>query len=368
MENYGWALNSDERAAFKLRALYKKYGYTQYRMSKFEEYDLYARNKDFLVSDNVITFTDTDGKLLALKPDVTLSIIKSNKESANGLSKVYYNEHVYRVSKGTQSFKEIMQVGLECIGDVDGYVVTEVLSLAAKSLDLISDNNVLDLSDLSLVKSVIENAGVSFSGEEKIISFLGEKNVEGVRSVLREENIDVKKASVVEKLVTVYGAPNKVLKELDCFKVNDTAERAVENLKGLTDSLTAIGMGDKIRIDFSVINDINYYNGVVFKGFVSGIPTGILSGGQYDNLMNKMGKSACAIGFAVYLDEIENFVKDMEEYDVDVLVVYDDSVSAKDISVKVNEIVSGGETALAKKAVPERLKYKRLVELKGECE
>ena len=77
-------------------------------MNKFEEYDLYAKNKDYLVSDNVLTFTDTNGKLMALKPDVTLSIIKNCKDRQDSLEKVYYNENVYRISKSTHSFQEIM--------------------------------------------------------------------------------------------------------------------------------------------------------------------------------------------------------------------------------------------------------------------
>lgn len=76
-------LKSDERAIYGLRSLYRKHGYTQYKMSKFEEYDLYSENKDFLVSDGVITFNDTNGKLLALKPDVTLSILKNFKDEEN---------------------------------------------------------------------------------------------------------------------------------------------------------------------------------------------------------------------------------------------------------------------------------------------
>ena len=67
-------LKREELAMLKLRELYRRYGYTQYKMSKFEPYDLYVRNKSFLVSENILTFTDTDGKLMALKPDVTLSI------------------------------------------------------------------------------------------------------------------------------------------------------------------------------------------------------------------------------------------------------------------------------------------------------
>ena len=112
-------LKSEEQAVFELRALYRKYGYTQFKMSKFEEYDLYVKNKDFLVGDGVITFNDTDGKLLALKPDVTLSIIKNSKDESGGTQKVYYNENVYRISGSTHTFKEIMQTGLECIGAIE---------------------------------------------------------------------------------------------------------------------------------------------------------------------------------------------------------------------------------------------------------
>ena len=70
-------LKREERAIYDLRKLYEQYGYKKYKMSKFEEYDLYLENKSFLPSQQVITFTDLSGKLMALKPDVTLSIAKN---------------------------------------------------------------------------------------------------------------------------------------------------------------------------------------------------------------------------------------------------------------------------------------------------
>ena len=121
-------LKPAERAIYALRALYNRYGYTPYKMSKFEEYDLYVKNKDFLISEGIITFTDTRGKLLALKPDVTLSIIKNSKDVAKGVSKVYYNENVYRIAKGSHVFKEITQTGLECIGDIDAYPTNQIVT------------------------------------------------------------------------------------------------------------------------------------------------------------------------------------------------------------------------------------------------
>ncbi|MBQ5649696.1 MAG: ATP phosphoribosyltransferase regulatory subunit, partial [Clostridia bacterium] len=94
-------LKNDEKAVYALRTLFRQYGYLPFKMSKFEEYDLYVKNKDFLVSDKVITFSDTNGKLMALKPDVTLSIIKNGEDEAGCKQKVYYNENVYRVSGST---------------------------------------------------------------------------------------------------------------------------------------------------------------------------------------------------------------------------------------------------------------------------
>lgn len=87
MELKDTVFENDEKAIFKLRSLYKSYGYSKYRMSKFEEYDFYVRNKDFLISDNIITFTDSDGKLMALKPDVTLSIIKNSKDEEGAVDR-----------------------------------------------------------------------------------------------------------------------------------------------------------------------------------------------------------------------------------------------------------------------------------------
>ena len=114
-------LKSEEKAVFALRDLYRAYGYLPFRMSKFEEFEYYIRNKDFLVSDRIITFTDTNGRLLAMKPDVTLSILKHDEDAPGCKQKVCYNENVYRISGASKTYREILQCGLECIGDVGSY-------------------------------------------------------------------------------------------------------------------------------------------------------------------------------------------------------------------------------------------------------
>ena len=174
--------NNEEELCFNLQKLYGGFGYQRYKMGKFEEYSLYLDNKNFLKSQSVITFNDHGGKLMALKPDVTLSIVKN---AAPGQPrKVYYKESVYRPDKTTGEFREISQIGLELLGGVDDVATAEVLFLAAKSLEEIDDDYILDVAHPGVVVGLIEDCGAAgFAGE--LYAFVSAKNKIG-RASCRE--------------------------------------------------------------------------------------------------------------------------------------------------------------------------------------
>ena len=204
-------LTAEELTALRLRALYAESGYQPYKMSKFEAYDLYAGNKDFLASDRIITFTDVSGRLMALKPDVTLSIIKNTELLPGETQKLYYNETVYRVPKGAPGFREMTQVGLECIGETDISAAAEVLSLACRSLGEISAESVLDLSHFGLIGEALRGAGLYGADAEKALACLNDKNAEGMAQVCRTALVPKKMAERLGLLVTLYGAPDAPL-------------------------------------------------------------------------------------------------------------------------------------------------------------
>lgn len=297
-------LLDSEKTILTLRGLYSDYGYKPYRMSKFEEYDLYSGNKEFLVSERVITFTDTDGKLMALKPDVTLSIIKNSKIGAGEIKKVYYSENVYRTDSGAGSFREIMQTGLECFGAITDKEITEVIILAAKSLKALSDKSVLDISDIGVINSFVSELGLSATAKKSLFTAIGEKNSHGIKAVCEENGIRDKDREFLSELLKIGGDVKSGAKELENIARKYGRNELISNIKPVLDALASSDASDVIRIDFSVIGDVNYYNGIVFKGFISGVPTAVLSGGQYDNLMRKMHKESKAIGFAVYTDAV----------------------------------------------------------------
>lgn len=356
----GLGLQKEEEAVFLLRSLYEKYGFSQYKMNKFEAYDLYVQNKDFLISDGIITFTDTNGKLMALKPDVTLSIVKNSSEEENVVEKVYYDENVYRVSSGTNSFKEIRQVGIECIGAVDSYQIFEVLYLAAKSLQTLSEDSVLDISDFGMLTELAEAVGLDSAIRRKVFKLIGEKNLHELVSTCKKVGLEEEKISALSAFVTVYGDPCVALPELKEALGKFISEERFVRLETLFSGLAKAGIGGMVNLDFSVVSDTDYYNGIVFRGFIKKIPLRVLSGGQYDRLLEKMGKKSKAIGFAVYLDLLSDLSVNEKRFDVDALLLYDESVSEEMISSCAQEMVSEGKKVVVQKNVPEKLRFLEL--------
>lgn len=352
-----------EAVTSALRSLYSRYGYSRYKMNKFEEYDLYAKNKDFLISDSVITFTDTNGKLMALKPDVTLSIVKNTRDEP-GIRKLYYNENVYRVSKGTHSFKEIMQVGLEAIGEIDEYCIYEVLKLAAESLKCTGRSCILEISHLGLLSDAIRHAGVPETEQNQIIRCIGEKNLHELQSICRQLGVSQENTDLLRRLSSLYGTPDEVLPTVQALLEGIGKEEELAQFLRIISALNAGKYRDLIRIDFSAVSDPQYYNGFVFKGFAQGVPSAMLSGGQYDSMMKKMKRQSGAIGFAVYLDILEQYTPSRAEYDVDTLLLYDEGCSIPEIEAEARQLTGSGESILLQRQIPPGIRYRQLVTMK----
>lgn len=292
-------LKDDEIITFKLRSLYSDNGYRQFKMSKFEEYDLYMKNKDFLISDGIITFNDTNGKLLALKPDVTLSIVKNSKDIPGCVQKLYYNENVYRVSGSSHTYKEIMQTGLECIGDISDSDTAEVVRLADESARLISGDYHMAVSHINFVSRFLADYGIDADFDKEICSAFFEKNSDALKALCTDKQFEA-----LSLLMIVYPNAKEAKAGLLRFCLSDGTRSA---LCGFADLWCRIFDDDNSRasVDFSISNSTGYYSGIVFKCYINGIAVPVISGGQYDGLMNKLGRSSHAIGFAVYLDELE---------------------------------------------------------------
>lgn len=296
-------LQPKERASFALRALYEAAGCRKYHMGRFEEYGLYQENRSFLSSEQVITFTDLDGRLLALKPDVTLSIAKTAQPTPGETLCYYYHENVYRPSAESHTFKEISQMGLEMLGAVGEAQVQQAVGLAARSLDALGAEWVLEVSHMGYLFGLFDALGVPDAARAKLLEKLREKNAHELRAAAGAAGLADAAADILCSVLSLCGSYADTLAKAAALCRNDAMRAAVAELEALAVPLEKAG--GVIRLDMTLAGEMEYYNGLVFQGYLKALPRPLLKGGRYDLLMQKFTPGAGAIGFAVYLDELD---------------------------------------------------------------
>lgn len=295
------ALRREEVVALRLRALFEERGYRLFRMGSFEEYDLYLQNKPFLSGEDIISFTGADGRLMALKPDMTLSIVKNTP--AGETRRVYYNESVFRRSRQSGEYREINQMGLEFIGGEGAAAEAEVLRLAAASLAAIG-KGALDLSHMGFVEVMLAPF-VDEARREAALQALWSKSPHAMQEAAEAAGLNEQQTAKLVRLSALAGPFEETLAEARELAQGMTdAIIALDVLSVLADALNDIA-DVELRLDFSVRGDADYYNGLVFAGYVQGVPRSVLAGGRYDNLLRRFGKPQGALGFGLYLDELD---------------------------------------------------------------
>jgi ATP phosphoribosyltransferase regulatory subunit len=225
------------------------------------------------------------------------------------------------------------------------------------SLAAISERAVLSITDLDVISYAVSLLTDSSRVAADLLALAGEKNLHGISALCEKEGISEDKCALFRSIVSLHGQSNSVIESLrriipacPCLDLLASTAQSLEEF------------GDMIELDFTYSGDLNYYNGIVFRGYVDGVPTAVLSGGQYDRLMEKMGRKSRAIGFAVYLDELEGLFRGAKEYDVDTVLIYGENAPRKALTEKVRELTAQYGSVLALKAVPEKLRYRQKIE------
>jgi ATP phosphoribosyltransferase regulatory subunit len=285
------------------------------------------------------------------------------------------------MSHTTKEFKERMQVGLECIGSIDIYSMSEVILLAEKSLQTISSRYSLDISHMGFLRGLLDSMGLSDEETSTVLRCISEKNAPEIKKLCAKYGLCDASCQRLMKLASLYGTFETVISELKEISAGEKTDDVIDELERVYETVKNLGGGKNIRLDFSIVNDMNYYSGIIFQGFIEGIPTGILSGGRYDYLMQRFGKQSGAIGFAVYVDLLERFGEVKRAYDVDVLLLYDEDTDMETLARSVKTLADQNQTVRALKVdkapdaqplikaqalikAPDSVKCKRLVTIK----
>lgn len=310
--------------------IYERFGFKKIKLSKFEDYNLYNNNKDFLQTEHILTFMNLNGNLKSLRPDVTLSIVKKVlKDNEKETQKIYYIEDIYKIV--SNEYEEIPQVGVEIIGKLNNYSNLEIISMAIESLKSINKNYILEISNIDFISAIFDEINLEENLKIEILNNIYLKNKHDLEKLLNK-NVDNKYKKYILSFIELSGNYKDILKKLKSLIINKKMQKSYEELKSLSFVFELYNNFDKILLDFSIESQLGYYNGIIFKGYIKGNNDIILSGGRYDKLLNKFNSNKNAIGFAIYMDKL--YEKNKTSDFIDILILY----KSGDENILLNEV------------------------------
>ncbi|WP_242004764.1 ATP phosphoribosyltransferase regulatory subunit [Brachyspira aalborgi] len=310
--------------------IYERFGFKKIKLSKFEDYNLYNNNKDFLQTEHILTFMNLNGNLKSLRPDVTLSIVKKVlKDNEKETQKIYYIEDIYKIV--SNEYEEIPQVGVEIIGKLNNYSNLEIISMAIESLKSINKNYILEISNIDFISAIFDEINLEENLKIEILNNIYLKNKHDLEKLLNK-NVDCKYKKYILSFVELSGNYKYILKKLKSLIINKKMQKSYEELKSLSFVFELYNNFDKILLDFSIESQLGYYNGIIFKGYIKESNDIILSGGRYDKLLNKFNSNKNAIGFAIYMDKL--YEKNKTSDFIDILILY----KSGDENILLNEV------------------------------
>lgn len=310
--------------------IYERFGFKKIKLSKFEDYNLYNNNKDFLQTEHILTFMNLNGNLKSLRPDVTLSIVKKVlKDNEKETQKIYYIEDIYKIV--SNEYEEIPQVGVEIIGKLNNYSNLEIISMAIESLKSINEDYILEISNIDFISAIFDEINLEENLKIEILKNIYGKNRHDLEKLL-DKNIKSEYKKYILSFIELSGNYKDILKKLKSLIINKKMQKSYEELKSLSFVFELYNNFDKILLDFSIESQLGYYNGIIFKGYIKESNDIILSGGRYDKLLNKFNSNKNAIGFAIYMDKL--YEKNKTSDFIDILILY----KSGDENILLNEV------------------------------
>ena len=298
-------LNKKEKFIYELRNLFENYGYKNLSVNLLEDYESYSSG-DLIKDENILKLIHPNGKLYALRPDMTTPIAKrfAREGQKTELShKVYYSDKVFRIEQNAYiSLSEINQMGVEALGTKDRATDLEILTLAKEVLSTINETYHIDISHSGVLNSLFKMTDLKKTDKETVIDLLGKRSKTDLTALLRKLGVEEKLLNAFILLTELNGNFSEVLDKFKNSEILKEFKEIICELEELKEYLDIYEIA--VDIDLSISSNLKYYSGIIFKGYVPEIAEAVLDGGRYDNLAKTFGDDIPAIGFAVNLTEI----------------------------------------------------------------
>ena len=284
-------------------------------------------------------FFDRNGRILVLRPDMTVPVARMINTKLKDMDlplKLFYTANVFRVHESLEGKRnEYLDCGIELIGGDGEIIDLEILVTALevlKSLNTREDFK-LEIGDVNILRSAINEMNLREEDKENIIELINKKSLINLKDYLENLKIKDEYKEFLNTLLWLFGGYDMIEKAKG-LAFNNRVNENILYLEKIFLNLRELGYEKYISVDMSMVPRVNYYSGIIFKGYVTGIGSTVLKGGRYNDLLENFGKKSSAIGFSVDVNLLINSCNYDEKIDRKTILVEKDNYL-----IKLKEII-----------------------------
>ncbi len=295
----------------KIENVFESYGYRAVESPMFEYIEVFSDEKMGSISPKeMFRFFDKDGSTLSLRSDMTPPIARmaatAFEEEVLPLRLCYYG-NAFRDSKSYQGKKcEFAQAGIELMGSDSAEADAEAIAISVKSVLACGiEEFKLNIGQVQFFNAVLDETGFDEKNKNLIKDLIANRNYAGVEFFVKERVMPENVKKLFLELPRLVGGM-EIIEYTKTLTNSIEAQKALDYMEKLYNILVLHGVSQYVSFDMGMVNKLNYYTGIIFRGYTYGTGYSIVDGGRYNNLVKQFGRDIPAVGFAVKIDEILN--------------------------------------------------------------
>lgn len=287
----------------KIRNSFRLNGYQELETPTIEFYDVFSGDKGLIKQESMYKFCDSKGRLLVLRPDLTVPVARvaaTKLKDENFPLKCCYLGNTFsfdEIGGGRQN--EFTQAGCEILGINSPEADAEVVAMAIEAVKAAGiEEFQIEIGQVEFFKGLMDESGLNPTEIEEVRELIDLKDFVSVEQVMEHHRVESSLKSLILDLPRLFGSKD-IFQKISGLKIGDRAAKAISNIKSVIEILEDRNLSQYVSVDLGMVQSMNYYTGIVFRGYTYGVGFPILSGGRYDNLVGKFGKNYEATGFSL---------------------------------------------------------------------
>lgn len=287
----------------RLRTFFRSWGYFEIETPTLEFYDTFSPDGELTPQESMFKFFDQQGRILVLRPDATIPVARIAATKLKDYQyplRISYIGNTFRYNElGGGKQKEFTQAGVEILGVNSAESDAEVIATAINALRTTGiEDFQIDIGQVEFFLGIMEETGLSETDIEQVRVLIDRKDYVGIDGILKQHSISDELKELINELPRLFGSA-EVIDRVQKLTSNKRSLDALKNLRKVLEILENYGLSEYVAIDLGMVQSLNYYTGVIFKGFTQGVGFPVISGGRYDSLVEKFGKKCPATGFSL---------------------------------------------------------------------